>query len=199
MKNITIAIVALVIGIVGTVLVTNSPEKSAPTIAQESEISSENPHERIPVIDAYYEGEKIWFIHTDVSDEGMAERLTKMVDYNTVYSSKLGGISSDNVGILYVFMNGIEQSGVGPWNGGPFGYQIDVFDSIPGDSSYTPIRRPNMVSWNDTATPRILTSVSEIKEAEENGELTVMKPDVVVSVPIVKWFGEYLGGESKIR
>ena len=70
--------------------------------------------------------------------------------------------------------------------GGPFGNQIDVFDSIPGNPEYTSIRHPYMVTWSDTATPHILTSVAEIKEAEVAGELTIMKTNVVVNVPIVR-------------
>ena len=62
-----------------------------------------------------YKQEIIWFIHTDVSDKGMAQRLTTMVDYNTVYSPTLGAISQDNVGTLYVFMNGIKQDDTQPW------------------------------------------------------------------------------------
>ncbi|MBL4644372.1 MAG: hypothetical protein JKX80_00725 [Candidatus Pacebacteria bacterium] len=199
MKNITIAIVALVIGIIGTVLVTNSPKESAPTIAQESEISSENPYERLPVIDGYYEGEKVWFIHTDVSDEGMAKRLTNMVGFNTVHVPKLTDVDASKLSKLYVFTNGLKQVGVAPWEGGPFGYQIDILDSIPGDSTYTSLRNPNLVTWSDDATPRLLTSMEELLKAKKNGELFIKPTDIVVNVPMMKWPGKYLGGESKIR
>ncbi len=39
----------------------------------------EDPYETMPIIDAYYEREKMWFAHTDVSNEQMARRLTMMV------------------------------------------------------------------------------------------------------------------------
>ena len=31
--------------------------------------AQDDPYETLPIIDACYEGDKLWFIHTDVSDE----------------------------------------------------------------------------------------------------------------------------------
>ncbi|MEE8116051.1 MAG: hypothetical protein V3T28_02985, partial [Gemmatimonadales bacterium] len=103
-----------------------------------------------------------------------------------------------NVGQFYVFTNGISQEGVEPWGGGPLGYQIDIFESVPGDEGYTPLRNPHLVTWNETAAPRILTSVAELLEAERNGELTVTQTNVIVNAPVVRWPTEYLGGRSRI-
>ena len=181
---------------------TAQPPAAAPTPPPEPKpeeitlsISEDNPYERIPVIDAYYEGQKIWFLHTDVADEGMSKKLTKMVNYATHNAPKLGEFDHEKAGTLYVFTNGVSQKDVKPWGGGPFNYQIDVFDSIPGDPNYTPIRHPHLVSWNDDAEPRILKSVSKIEEAIANGEITIKKPEgVLVNVPIVKW----PGGQSRL-
>ena len=161
--------------------------------------AQDDPYETLPIIDAYYEGEKLWFIHTDVSDEPMARRLTMMVGYNTIHSPRLGEIPLDKVGKFYAFTNGVSQEGVGPWGGGPFGYQIDIFESVPGDEAYTPLRNPHLVTWKETATPRILTSVAELLEAERNGELTIRPTNVIVSAPVVRWPTDYLGGRSKIE
>ena len=53
---------------------------------------------------------------------------------------------------VYVFTNGI--SGSEPYGGGPFMYQIDVFDSIPGQPEYSQFRIPYLVTWNDDAESR---------------------------------------------
>ena len=161
--------------------------------------AADDPYETLPVIDAYYEGEKLWFIHTDVSDEQMAQRLTKMVGHHTIHSPRLGDVPRDKVGKLYVFTNGVRQEGVAPWGGGPFGYQIDIFESVPGDDDYTPVRTPHLVTWQETATPRILTSVAELVEAESSGELTIKPTNVIVNAPVVRWPTDYLGGRSKIE
>lgn len=160
---------------------------------------TEHPYLDIPVIDAYYEGQKMWFIHTDVSDSQMSQRLTNMVNFNTIYAAELGKMSTNNMGKLYIFTNGIKQIGIKPWDGGPFNYQIDIFDSIPGMKNYTPLRNPHLVTWQEGATPRILKSVTDLMEAQKNNELTIKQTDVIVNVPIVHWPSSYLDGQSKIK
>ncbi len=158
-----------------------------------------DPYETLPVIDAYYQGKTLWFIHTDVSDEQMAQRLTQMVEYHTIYSPRLADIPRENVGKFYVFTNGVSQEGLEPWGGGPLGYQIDIFESVPGDEGYTPVRTPYLVTWKETATPRILTSLAELLEAEKNGKLTIRPTNVIVNAPVVRWPTDYLGGRSRIE
>lgn len=164
--------------------------------AQVKEQTNEEFYEKIPVIDAYYKGEKIWFIHTDVSSPEMAERLTKMVNYRTLYVPKNAeAIDTRKIAKLYVFTNGVDQKDVKPWGGGPFHYQIDIFDFIPEDKGYTSIRNPHLVTWNEDAKPRILKSEKELLAAEAAGELTIKKTTVVVNVPVVRW----PGGSARLR
>jgi hypothetical protein len=139
----------------------------------------------IPMIDGYYNGEKVFFVHTEVSDKGMADMMTTMINFPTLHVSKLNDISSNEISKFYVFTNGI--SGSGPYGGGPFMYQIDVFDSIPGQMGYSQFRVPHLVTWNENSTPRILISVDEILAAESNGELTIQKTDSVVNAPMIVW------------
>jgi hypothetical protein len=35
----------------------------------------------IPMIDGYYKGNKVYFVHTEVSDSSMAERMTGMINF----------------------------------------------------------------------------------------------------------------------
>ena len=94
---------------------------------------------------------------------------------------------------IYVFKKGIDQSDVEPWGGGPFGYQIDIIDSVPGEEKYTPLRHPHLVTWNEDAEPEILESVDELMQAKEAGRLTIKSTDIVVSAPIVSWPGDPFG------
>jgi len=66
-------------------------------------------------------------------------------------------------------------------------FQIDVFDSIPGQMGYSQFRVPHLVTWNDNSTPTILISVDEILQAETNGELTIQKTDTVVNATMIVW------------
>jgi len=139
----------------------------------------------MPMIDGYYNGEKVFFVHTEVSDKAMAEMMSMMVNFPTLHVPDLKNISPDEMSKVYVFTNGI--SGSGPYGGGPFMYQIDVFDSIPDQMGYSQFRVPHLVTWNQNSTPRILISVDEIMEAESNDELTIQKTDNVVNVPMIVW------------
>jgi len=146
--------------------------------------------EQIPIIDGYYEGNKVWFIHPDVSNPDMAEKLTRMINYQTLYVPKHAEVVDiEKLAKLYVFSNGVDQKDTEPWGGGPFGFQIDIFDAIPGDKDYTALRRPHVVTWNDDARPRILKTEQDLLDAEAANELSIEAADFVVNVPIVRWPG----------
>lgn len=139
----------------------------------------------IPMIDGYYDGEKVYFVHTEVSDNDMAQMMSMMINFPTLHVSELNDIPQDKMAKVYVFTNGIQGSG--PYGGGPFMFQIDVFDSIPGQIEYGQFRIPHLVTWNNDSTPRVLTSEDEILDAESNGELTIQKTDKVVNAPMIVW------------
>jgi hypothetical protein len=139
----------------------------------------------MPMIDGYYNGEKVFFVHTEVSDKAMAEMMTMMINFPTLHVPDLMNMSPNELSKIYVFTNGIHGSG--PYGGGPFMYQIDVFDSIPDQMGYSQFRVPYLVTWNENSTPRVLTSVDKIIKAESNAELTIQKTDNVVNVPMVVW------------
>jgi len=139
----------------------------------------------IPMIDGYYNGEKVYFIHTELSDKKMASMMTSMVNFPTLYVPDLENISTEDLGKFYVFTNGVE--GTGRYGGGPFFFQIDVFDTVPTSDGYSEFRVPQLVTWNDESTPRILTSVSELLDAEKNGELSIKSADFVVHLPVIVW------------
>ena len=139
----------------------------------------------IPMIDGYYDGERVFFVHTEDSDKPMAEMMSWMINFPTLHISELKNIPSEEMAKVYVFTNGI--SGSGPYGGGPFMFQIDVFDSIPDQDGYSQFRVPHLVTWNDDSTPRVLTSVEKILKAESNGELTIQSTDNVVNTPMIVW------------
>jgi hypothetical protein len=158
------------------------------TVDKSPETINDKYYEKIPVIDAYYQGQKIWFIHSDVTSKQMAERLTKMVNYPTIYTPYLKqAVNPEKLPKIYVFKNGVDQSEVEPWGGGPFHFQIDILTAIPGDSNYSPLKNPHLVTWNETADARILESEEELLKAEKNGELTIKQTDVIVNAPVVRW------------
>ena len=51
----------------------------------------------MPMIDGYYNGEKVFFIHTEVSDKPMAEMMSMMINFPTLHVSNLKNISTDEM------------------------------------------------------------------------------------------------------
>lgn len=157
--------------------------------AQESMNSPavENPDLKIPATEAYYKGKKVWFTYNEISDQEMANRLSKKLNHPIAFSSQLGKVSTENIGKLYVFTNGVSQKDKKPWGGGPFSYQNNIFDSIPGDEEYTPLREIHLVSWFvDIQIPRILKSEGHLIGANWRSQIKIRRTFIIVNAPIIK-------------
>ena len=79
-----------------------------------------------------------------------------------------------------MFTNGIS-------GGGPFGFQPDVFDSVPGEADYSPLRAVRLVRWEAGTNPRLLGSLTDMETAEKADEISMAKPGIVVKMPILTW------------
>jgi hypothetical protein len=160
----------LLVTVLLLVLAACAPQQSGPAKAE------------LPAGKAYAAGKEIYFIHTEASDAGVAEKLTTMMKSPVMLVPSLSEVPDEALANVYVFTNGMEGSG-------PFGFQADVFDNPPGTDGYTPLRRLNVITWEAGTTVRELKSVAEVLEAESNGELGIEQPGVVINMPFVVWDG----------
>ncbi len=142
----------------------------------------------IPLAKGYENGNEIFFIATDASDEKIAEQATKLLGFKVNFAPLLSQTPQSARGQAYAFTNGVLGKG-------PFGFQIPVLSAKPGDAGYSPLLQINTVTWKDNSSAKELKSVQEIMAAENNGSLTVNKTGIVVNHPAIKW----QGGEMKIR
>lgn len=136
----------------------------------------------VPAGKAYAEGQDIYFMHTEVSDEGVAKILSNMMNSPVLVVPSLAKASDEMLADVYVFTNGLKGMG-------PLGFQPDVFDNPPGTDGYRPLRRLILLTWKDEKTARELKSLAEVKAALDKGELTAKQPGVVVNMPFVTWPG----------
>lgn len=166
MKKLSLLLVTVLV----LVLAACAPQQSGPAKAE------------LPAGKAYAEGKEIYFVHTEASDAGVAEKLTAMMKSPVMLVPSLANVPDEALANVYVFTNGVEGSG-------PFGFQADVFDNPPGTDGYTPLRRLNVITWEEGTTSRELKSVAEVLEAESNGELGIEQPGVVINMPFVVWDG----------
>lgn len=139
----------------------------------------------LPAVAGYAGGQAVAFVHTEASDPHVAAMLGQMMDSPVLVVLQLADAPNDARGAVFVFSNGVEPDGPR----GPFGFQPDVFDSIPGDAGYRPLRRIHLVSWSAGVTPRLLRSADEIVAAERAGELTIEMSSTVVNMPMIRWPG----------
>jgi hypothetical protein len=141
----------------------------------------------VPVVRGLYDGQEIHFLHTEASDPQIAGMLSEMMASPVIVVRALSDVPDGVLGNVYAFTNGVRPDE--EMERGPFGFQSDVFDSVPGDTGYTPLRAVNAVTWQDERQARLLGSVEEIEQAEAAGELTVERVGAVVNMPIVDWPG----------
>lgn len=144
--------------------------------------SGQIPTAALPAGKAWAEGKEIFFVHTEASDAGVAEKLTNMMKSPVIFVSSLAKVPADSLAQVYVFTNGVAGKG-------PFGFQADVFPSPPGTDGYSPLRNINAVTWANPAKARELKSVAEVIAAKDAGEITIEQPGVVVNMPFVVWDG----------
>lgn len=136
----------------------------------------------VPPVDAYLDGERILFIHTEASDPGVAALLTKMKGSPVVVVPSLAKAPKEMLTPVYVFKNGVPGEG-------PFKFQPDVFDNAPGAKGYTPLRELVLVTWKDVGKARELKRADDVRKASESGEITIDKPGVVINMPLLTWPG----------
>lgn len=142
---------------------------------------------RVPPVFGYYDGESIFFIHTEASDEKISTVLTDMMGSPVPTVESLARVPDEATSTVYVFTNGVTPTDTPE---GPMGFQPDVFDTAPGDPEYTPLRQIVEVTWKNEDQAQVLKSVEELRQAESDGRLTLTPTDVVVVAPLLTWPGD---------
>ena len=138
---------------------------------------------RVPPVKGFSEGQQIFFIHTEASDAGVAKILTDMMGSPVLVVPSLADAPESMLANVYAFKNGLQQGE------GPFGFTPDVFDHPPGNMGYSPLRRLNLVYWEDEKRARVLKSAAEVIDAQRAGDLRIESTGIVVNMPLLTWPG----------
>jgi len=134
----------------------------------------------LPLVRGFADGNEVFYITTEVSDEKLANYLTNLTNSRVVYTPALKYAPTQSLANIYEFTNGIKGSG-------PEGFQPNIADSQPGDNNYSPLWKVNLVTWNNGTIPRELTSEEDILNAIKNKELTIKPTEIIVNCPFVQW------------
>ena len=136
----------------------------------------------IPVSTGFINGKIAYFIATDASTQEVASSVSNTTGFKVNYAPSLANTSESARQQGFVFLNGFSGE-----EGGPLGSQLSVATAVPGDPDYSPLFDINYVHWNtnNTSDIRILKSADEIFDAQQNGELTITKSNVVINSPAI--------------
>ena len=123
------------------------------------------------------DGRSIYYIIPSGTPEEPAKLMGLM---NTPSLSNFSSATRD----LYHFSNGI----TGP---GPFGFQEGITSAQPGDSSYSPICKVSLITWNDPHSVSLLENIADINSAQSSGSISVKSAsvsnnDYLLDCPIVE-------------
>lgn len=142
----------------------------------------------IPLMKGYENGNEVYFIATDASDNQTATQIANETGFKVNFAPIIAKTPEAARGQAYIFTNGIPGQG-------PFGFQLPVLNAKPGDQGYSPLLQVNMVEWNQGVAAKEIKSVQDIMASQQNGSLTVTKTDIIVNHPAIKWEG----GSLKIK
>src|SRR5919109_2018910 len=156
-------------------------------------LSNANVEIDVPLMKGYENGNEIFFIATDASDNQTAIQITSATGFKVNFAPLLAKTPEEARGQAYVFENGIEGEG-------PLGFQLPVINARHGQEGYSPLLQINLVRWNEEAAaqPTELRSVQDIISASNAGQLTITETDVIVNHPAVQWEGGSLSTREDV-
>ena len=133
----------------------------------------------IPVEKGFVNGNLSYFISTDASEERIVSSVTNTTKFDVNYAPTLSNTSESARQQGYVFTNGILGNGT-------FEQQLPVASATSGDEGYSPLFEINYVKWNDESNSRVLKTAHEVLEAQNNGEITITRSNIVINSPFVQ-------------
>lgn len=134
----------------------------------------------LPMQQAWFEGETVFYVTTDVSDQAMAEKM------GANYAPRLRDAIPNYpkpprqktvIERVYGFPNG-EQRNVFPSAPTPVGSQST-------DTAYSPIWLMYAVKWVDPESAFELTSEDAVLDADAKGLVNIERTNIVVNCPVV--------------
>jgi hypothetical protein len=135
----------------------------------------------IPLHLGYYDGDSVYFIITDASDEKHAKIISEKQGWNVEVAPPLENTPKEALSTAYLFVNGVNGEGI-------HGYQSEVVTSTPAQTeTYSALTSHVHVIWTDENNARVLDSEQAVIDAETNGEVTLVKLPVVLNMPQIVW------------
>ncbi|KKL69038.1 hypothetical protein LCGC14_2118950, partial [marine sediment metagenome] len=143
-------------------------------------LSRANVPATIPLHQGFYNGDSVYFIVTDSSDQKHADIVTEQQGWKVELAPLLANAPEAALSPIYIFKNGVEGNGV-------HGFQGEVFSSTPAQEDYSALTAHVHVMWNDDSTSEVLDSEDAVLAAQANDMVTLTELGVVMNMPQIVW------------
>ncbi|MCE9617561.1 MAG: hypothetical protein K8Q88_04290 [Nitrosarchaeum sp.] len=144
-------------------------------------LSRTNVAATIPMHEGLYNGNSIFYIITDSSQQEYAEMITKKQGWKVETAPPIEKIPEDTLQKIFVFKNGVNGDGI-------YGHQKEIFSSTPSQElEYSALNSVIEVIWKKGQNAKILESSEEIINAEEDGRIEFNKTGIVINAPQIIW------------
>jgi hypothetical protein len=143
----------------------------------------------LPLVPGWFEGKRVWYITTDMSDPAMARAGN--VNYVPSLANALPAEpripgAPSTIDRIYKFMN-FDQGSVLPSIPQPLGGRNN-------NTQYSPLWQLYAVYWQPGKIPHELHSEQEVLEAQDEGLIRIQALRIIVNCPVVKIEAELLPG-----
>jgi len=143
----------------------------------------------MPMHKGWYNGESVYYIITDSSEQKHADIITEKQGWKVELAPPLAKTPKEALSKTYIFTNGVKGDGI-------HGFQGEVFTSTPGQpEKYSALTSHVHVTWNDGITSSVLDSENAVLQAKDDGKVTLTELPVVINMPQIMW----PGGQLPIR
>jgi len=135
----------------------------------------------IPMHEGLYNGNSIFYIITDSSQQEYAEMITKNQGWKVETAPPIKNTPENTLQKIFVFKNGVKGDGI-------YGHQKEIFSSTPSQElEYSALNSVIEVTWKKGQNAKILESSEEIINAEEDGRVEFNKTGIVINTPQIIW------------
>ncbi|MEK6866720.1 MAG: hypothetical protein AABX46_04660, partial [Thermoproteota archaeon] len=135
----------------------------------------------IPMHEGLYNGNSIFYIITDSSQQEYAEMITKNQGWKVETAPPIEKTPENTLQKIFVFKNGVKGDGI-------YGHQKEIFSSTPSQElEYSALNSVIEVTWKKGQNATILESSEEVINAEEDGRVEFNKTGIVINAPQIIW------------
>ena len=135
----------------------------------------------IPMHEGLYDGNPVFYIITDSSQQGYAETLTMKQGWKVEIAPSIKKTPENILQKIFIFKNGVRGDGINK-------YQKEIFTSTPSQKlQYNSLNSVIEVTWKKGQNATVLKSSEEVINAEKGGRIEFNEIGVVINTPQIMW------------